>query len=326
MTRQLRRDGPSRYVTSDSSGFAWGATCEDKTTGGPWGAHEKTWHINVKELLAVYLALQCFYDHDRDIHIRVRVDNAASVAYINKRGGQKMELNEIARQIWLWAKERNIWISAEHIPGVHNIEADKASRKQYRWESEWMLHPDIFQQINRKFGPFDVDLFATRLNHQCKQYFAWKPDPLALAIDAFAQPWTFNLIYGFPPFSLIGKTLQRLEEEGRTAFLILPLWTTQHWFSRALRMTVQHPRLLPRSKNSLMLPQDPDKVHPFLGHLKLTLFPLSGNHFQTKAFQMTLPKLSDVLGASPPGTSIRDICANGSHFVVNKRVLRCDPL
>ena len=34
------------------------------------------------------------------------------------------------------------------------------------------------EQISETFGPFEVDLFASRLNNQCEVYFAWQPDPM----------------------------------------------------------------------------------------------------------------------------------------------------
>ena len=91
------------------------------------------------------------------------------VAYINKKGGRRKDLNEIARQIWLWAEEHNVWISAaEHLPGILNTEADKASRKEYACETEWQLNPDVFHAIERKFGPFQIDLFALQV--ECSMY------------------------------------------------------------------------------------------------------------------------------------------------------------
>ena len=196
--RHVRRDKPDVIITSDSSDYAWGGTRDGISAGGPWSGVESTWHINVKELLAAYLTLKTFCDTERDVHIRLKMDNITSVAYLNKKGGRKSHLNEIARQIWLWAIERNVWLTAEHLSGTLNVGADAASRKQYALESEWQLDTQVFSKINKLFGPLHLDAFATRLNTQCKKYFSWKPDPGAIAIDAFAQNWHGELIYAFP--------------------------------------------------------------------------------------------------------------------------------
>ena len=199
LNRQLSKQLPSVFITSDSSDFAWGGTRDGQSAGGPWSANEQTWHINVKELLAAFLTLKTFCDLEHNVHIRLSIDNTTSVVYINKQGGKKKCLNEVARHIWLWAKSRNVWLSAVHLPGSKNTEADKASRKDYALEGEWQLDPKVFKVINDQFGPFQIDLFATRINKQCPMYFAWKPDPDALAIDALSHEWDFNSMYAFPP-------------------------------------------------------------------------------------------------------------------------------
>ena len=50
------------------------------------------------------------------------LDNMTAVSYVNKMGGtHSLECQLVAREIWLWAKERNIWLSADHIAGSDNI-------------------------------------------------------------------------------------------------------------------------------------------------------------------------------------------------------------
>ena len=40
----------------------------------------------------------------------------------NKMGGtHSLPCNIVAREIWLWAKERNIWLSVNHIAGSANL-------------------------------------------------------------------------------------------------------------------------------------------------------------------------------------------------------------
>ena len=51
----------------------------------------------------------------------------------------------------------------------------------------WKLNKGIFNQIKRVRGPLDLDLFADRQNAQTQAYISWKPDPNAVATDAFSQ-------------------------------------------------------------------------------------------------------------------------------------------
>jgi hypothetical protein len=58
----------------------------------------------------------------RNKHIRIRSDNTVTVNCINKQGSVKYNLNDITRQIWLFALEREIWLSCEHIKGSNNLQ------------------------------------------------------------------------------------------------------------------------------------------------------------------------------------------------------------
>ena len=63
-------------------------------------------------------------------------DNTTTVANLNKQGStHSIICNEITREIWNFAISKNIWISAAHIPGTENVEADTASR-QFQDETE----------------------------------------------------------------------------------------------------------------------------------------------------------------------------------------------
>lgn len=59
----------------------------------------------------------------------------------------------------------------------------------------------------------DMDLFASRLNRQLENYISWFPDPFAFTSDAFFISWSDFKPYIFPPFSLIGRVLQKLEDD-----------------------------------------------------------------------------------------------------------------
>ena len=70
---------------------------------------------------------------------------------------------------------------------------------------------------------------------------AWKPDPDAVAVDSLSIQWDYNLLYAFPPFSLIGLVLRRIELENREAIVVVPYWTTQPWFSKLMKMLIDCP-------------------------------------------------------------------------------------
>ena len=44
-------------------------------------------------------------------------------------------------------------------------------------------------KINLLLGPLSIDLFASRLSTQLSSFVSWKPNPLAMAVDAFTEDW-----------------------------------------------------------------------------------------------------------------------------------------
>ena len=82
--------------------------------------------------------------------------------------GMKSETgNNIACRIWNIHIENKLWVSAAHIPGKINIEADQQST-MLRDATEWKLHPELFHKIMDKFGKPYIDLFASKINSLVK--------------------------------------------------------------------------------------------------------------------------------------------------------------
>ena len=197
-------------IESDASTVGWGASCQGRNTGGPWTPQEKSFHINYLKLLAAFLALKSFARQETSISILLRLDNVTAIAFLNRMGGtHSQSLSRLAVQIWDWCIERNITIHAEHLPGKQNVRADWESRHMTD-SSDWQLHRDIFLQLQESFGPFTVDLFASRTNTQLPTYCSWKPDPAAPTVDALSISWENHHPYMFPPFALISRCLNKL--------------------------------------------------------------------------------------------------------------------
>ena len=153
-------------ITSDASLQGWGAVCNGTRTGGPWGQLEQGMHINRLELLAATLAVKTFLKDRTGTSVLLQLDNQTAVAYINNMGGTvSPKLTDLAKDLWMWALSKDIILTAEHIPGVVNVEADAESRSM-KDRTDWKLHPKLFQEINQKWGPLEVDLFASRLTTQ----------------------------------------------------------------------------------------------------------------------------------------------------------------
>ena len=65
--------------------------------------------------------------------------------------------------------DRNMVISAIHVPGKWNLIADGKFRI-FHDSIEWMLDHNLFKQVTKHLGLPVVDLFASRVNHQMPEF------------------------------------------------------------------------------------------------------------------------------------------------------------
>ena len=61
-------------------------------------------------------------------------------------------------------------------------------------------------------------ILNTKTDCQSRQ-IAWKPDPHSLAADAMQQEWNQEILYAFPPFSLIQRVLCKIAKEKVSAVI-----------------------------------------------------------------------------------------------------------
>ncbi|KAK3092616.1 hypothetical protein FSP39_005025 [Pinctada imbricata] len=280
--KKINHGNPDFVLRTDASNEGWGAECRNITTGGRWNEQELILHINEQELTAVLFALKSLCRDMTNVHIQILSDNTTTVCYINAMGGSHSRTcNDIARTVWLWCLERNIWVSAAHIPGSENVIADKCSRV-FNDQTEWMLDIKIFDKISKLWGPFQIDMFASRLNKQMPKYVSWKPDPEAQYVDAFSFCWKQIYFYAFPPFSVISRVVQKIQEEKAEGVMVVPIWPTQTWYTSLMELLVESPRVIQNSPKYLKLPHS-DKKHP----LKMTLMVcrVCGENSRTKEFR-----------------------------------------
>ena len=295
--RALAQPDPSIIIESDASRDGWGAHCNGLSTGGLWSQSEQFLHINCLELLAGSFAIKCFAKDKTNIHIQLFMDNVTALTFINKMGGTKSRvLASLSRDLWQWCLQRQITVSATHIPGILNVNADRESRYHLD-SSDWKLCPAVFQALQNRWGPLDLDLFASRLTNQLPRFVSWKPDPLSEAVDAFSLQWNKVKGYAFPPFCLLGRCLsQVLRQQVPRLVLVAPVWKTQPWYPLLLDLLIDPPVLLPQIPNLLARE---GMTHP-LTHLQLGGWLISGSSMKREAFLSKLEIYSQQLGGETP--------------------------
>jgi Reverse transcriptase (RNA-dependent DNA polymerase) len=243
------RASATELFVSDASDAGWGMSHlrgNDRTAQhnaqGFWTPEEHPLHNNPKELRGIAYGLKAWIQHLNlhDTTVHVRTDNTVALSYISKQGGRLPDLGAVAEELWAYCLDKGITLTADHIPGVLNTLADKWSRKE-AGPSECRLTDQFFTLVERRRGPFTVDLFASRTNHRLPRYYSRYPDPGATATDAFSQDWRGEQSYCFPPFPVIGQVLRKLELEGGVMTIIVPEWTTQPWWPTLLGL--RNPRI-----------------------------------------------------------------------------------
>ena len=80
-------------------------------------------------MLAVLFVSKAFQVHLEGKYVRVMIDNITAVTALAHMGTSHSVLcNNLARLIWDWCIEHNIWLSTAHIPGELSVLADNKSR------------------------------------------------------------------------------------------------------------------------------------------------------------------------------------------------------
>ena len=156
-------------------------------------------------------------------------------AYLDAGMGTSDVLTGMMRAIWWLCLRHSVALSCEWVPGSQMVQAgvDGLSRMQ-----EFKLRPAIFSQLHhsRKWGRRDgfqgytVDLYATEKTRQGGLPYCQRGgggDSLGDARTMQLDPR--ELYWVCPPIPLIEATLQRLQDEGVAATVVVPHWRRQAW-------------------------------------------------------------------------------------------------
>jgi hypothetical protein len=186
--------------------------------------------------------------------LEVRSDNWTSLRCIANQGSRVESLNEIGAAIWRQAAGLGIHLVTAFIPGVENTEADRLSRWTVKDPAGYQLHPSIFTELHRRWGPLSVDLFASEINHLLPRFYSWLPAPSALAMDCFRHPWE-PAAYAHPPPALILRVLEKVRRQHvQRLVLIAPTWTGAPWWPLLRSMAMEPPIALETLHPEVLLP------------------------------------------------------------------------
>lgn len=142
--------------------------------------------------------------------------------------------------------------------------------------------------------------------------------PVFKGVDAFVHKWSYcdsNYAYAFPPFSIIGRVLQKVSTDQAEIVLVVPVWPTQSWFPRLLSLICDKPILLRSRHKLLTLPHKPEALPPLGKKLDLMACRLSGRAFKVSAFLQELKKSCCSPAETVHGHSTVSISRSGKNLL-----------
>ena len=143
------RKNPSVVINTDASSFGWGTSLGENKTGGQFSTEEIQQIINSLQLKAAKFYLRALCKNKFNSYIFIHIYNTSVVSAFNKMASVKsIEADNELHFIREFIITQKYWLTATHIPGVFNEDADRKSRN-LNLRTGWMLNRSDFQYITK---------------------------------------------------------------------------------------------------------------------------------------------------------------------------------
>ena len=151
----------------------------------------------------------------------------------------------VARALSSLVREKAWCLSATHLSGSLNTEADRLSR--IKTEHDWFLDQAVFDTLvaslcRQGAHPPTIDLMANRENAKLPRFFSRFRDPRAAGLDCWTHDWTSEVGFWNGPYSLLPRVLRK---NRNFLWLIAPVFRRAPWWtelSKAALLSVPVPR------------------------------------------------------------------------------------
>ena len=154
--------------------------------------------------------------------------------------------------------------------------------------------PSNISQNMQNTRPIGMDLFAFRLSQQFQVYMSWRLDSFYKAVDALQQSWKHMFCHAFPPFSLITRVLQKIQEPKVAMNLITPSWWFQPRYWWLLKMSVRNKFIWPNWNFLLKTLQSHIHLLIKTRALRLAAWMISSNKWKQKEY-LNMQESSQIL-------------------------------
>ena len=210
------------YSDASATGFGgYIVDTKDSEVCGSWTAAEAIRSSTWRELEAVKRVLLSLIMTLKGQSVQWVTDNTGVVSILQS-GSRKPYLHYVALDVWNVCQEHDITLSPVWVPRERNSEADFLSKcgDSDDWEVTW----DKFTELDTKWGPHDVDRFASNYNSKCTRFNSRWWCPGTEAVDAFSVRWSNTIGWYVPPPRLVAQVIAKMRRDVARGTLIVPVW------------------------------------------------------------------------------------------------------
>ena len=203
--------------------------------------------------------------------------------YQQRRGDESGSLCALLWRILSWCTRQQVTLRARHIPSRLNVIADKLSRLGQTIQTEWSLHPAVFQAVCSRWHQPQVDQVCHQVQQQTTTVCITGARPPGLGSGCtqpvLGGPGPIRL----PTGSHLGQVVEKLQDYPcNRIILIAPGWPNMPWFWDLVAMSSQIPLCLPSIPNLVSQPFN-QVLHRNLSNLNLHAWLLEPQQSRSKA-------------------------------------------
>jgi len=189
------------YLYTDSSSMGWGAHLLYHTASGTWSNSMKESHINVLELMAIWLGLQAY---DSRLQCRNHVRQCFCHSLLAQSRG-----NPVAPDV-------RPSIAGLHVGRVKSCNSNTQTSPWSLKRASGSIEQEESNSDNRMESPSDCSgqsvptLGQTDSRSKIAIYMSPVLKPKTWKVDSLVQSWKGLYAYAYPPTTLIKATLSKL--------------------------------------------------------------------------------------------------------------------
>ena len=90
--------------------------------------------------------------------------------------------------------------------------------------SEYRIQEESFKRLEEEFGPWDMDWFASDRSKRLDRFASRFWTDGIEATDAFSQDWCEEEGFFHPPWDLLDKVMEKVEQFGSRGVVVVPDW------------------------------------------------------------------------------------------------------